>query len=150
MTDETVSPGATASLWTPDLELGIPLIDGQHRKLVDHLSAVRAAIASGKPTREVLQAMAFLEDYTAEHFHTEERYMSQHRYPDIEKHREAHVAFRANVARAVQAVDRRQGRGDAVDLVQRMLISWYVRHIRGTDQKYVDHVKGRNRQAGAD
>ena len=148
MTDDAVAPDATASLWTPDLELGIPLIDGQHRKLVDHLSAVRTAVASGKPAREVLHAMAFLEDYTAEHFRTEERYMDQHGYPDVEAHRQAHAAFRANVARAVQAVDRRQGRGEAVDLVQRMLISWYVRHIRGTDQKYVDHVKGRKKPGG--
>ena len=141
MADNQPSPVPTGPLWTPDLQLGIPLIDGQHRRLVEQLAAVRDAVAAGRGAREVLQAIAFLEEYTTEHFHTEERYMAGHRYPGLERHRAIHAAFRSNVHRAVLAVEKWRGTGPAAELVERMLVHWYLRHIRGTDQKYAAHVK---------
>ena len=37
-----------SKLWSPDLELGIPIIDGQHRNLVHHLELLLEEITKGK------------------------------------------------------------------------------------------------------
>jgi len=128
-------------LWTKELELGIPLIDGQHRKLVAHLQDLDRAVHQGRPMSEVSECIDFLTEYTAEHFHTEERFLADKRYPDLEAHKQQHAAFKANVAKAARAVQTRLAAEQSVKLVQSMVVHWYLDHIRGTDQKYAIYLR---------
>jgi hemerythrin-like metal-binding protein len=134
---------APKTLWTKDLELGLPLIDGQHRKLVGHLQNLDRAVEQGRPMSEVADCIAFLLEYTEEHFHTEERYLTEKRYPDLEAHRQQHQAFRANVSKAARAVQTRLAAAQSVQLVQSMVVHWYLDHIRGTDQQYVTYLRSK-------
>ena len=135
------SAAAPRSLWTKDLELGMPLIDGQHRKLVGHLEDLERAVQLGRPMAEVAQCVEFLTEYTEEHFHTEERFLRQNLYPDLEAHQGQHQAFRANVAKASRAVQIRLAADQSVQLIQSMVVHWYVQHIKGTDQQYVAYLR---------
>ncbi len=40
MTESTPNESIYQNLWNRSLELGIPLIDGQHKKLVQHIEAL--------------------------------------------------------------------------------------------------------------
>lgn len=140
MADASAAP---KSLWTKDLELGLPLIDGQHRKLVGHLQDLERATRLGRPMSEVTQCIEFLTAYTAEHFHTEERFLSERRYPGLEEHKAQHATFKANVAKAAQAVQTRLAEEQSVKLIQSMVVHWYLDHIRGTDQDYVTYLRDR-------
>lgn len=131
------------SLWTKDLELGLPLIDGQHRKLVEHLQDLDRAVQQGRPMAEVAQCIDFLVEYTEEHFHTEEHFLTGKRYPDLEAHRQQHALFKANVTKASRAVQVSLAAEQSVALIQSMVVHWYLDHIRGTDQQYVTYLRGK-------
>ncbi|MFC1526098.1 bacteriohemerythrin [Candidatus Latescibacterota bacterium] len=138
MTDQ---PAAPVTVWVRQLELGIPLIDGQHRKLVEHLDDLNRAVTAGRPMGEVSQCIDFLLQYTEEHFHTEEQFLAEKHYPGLEDHRKLHQTFRANVAKARRAVETRLEQKQSVDLVRSMVIHWYVEHIKGTDQQYATYLR---------
>jgi len=131
------------TLWTPDLELGIPLIDGQHRKLVEHLGRLRQSVEAGRPSREASECVDFLSQYTEEHFQTEERFMAKHYYPQLAEHQRLHEVFRSTVARAERAITTRLEFAQVIQLVQSMLVNWFIEHIKGTDQLYVNNLRER-------
>ena len=135
-------------LWTPDLELGIPLIDGQHKKLVQQLEEVFVAVKTRRPARLVQEALVFLDQYTQEHFHSEERFMAEHGYPGVEDHKAAHQHFRDQVTKAGKYVAVNPHSEKTLQLVQSMLVNWYIQHIKGTDQQYAKYVKNRRLAGG--
>lgn len=132
---------ARPPLWSAALELHIPIIDGQHRRLVAHLQDLQAAIDAGRPRHEVVECLGFLRQYTEEHFRTEERFLEAHQFPALAQHRQLHAAFRANVDKAMRAVDSRLTLEQSVLLVKSMLVHWYLEHIQGADMQYADHLR---------
>ena len=138
MADEDGKRADRASLWTTDLELGIPLIDGQHKNLVQHLEMLIEMLERERPVAAVRDCLFFLHKYTEEHFFTEERYMGQHDFPGLADHAEEHEKFRRTVEKAVRFVQTDMGRKKAPQLVQSMLVNWYIQHIKGTDQAYAE------------
>lgn len=127
----------TTPLWSPALALGIPLIDGQHKNLIERLDALLKALAADRPAHhEVRQCLAFVEKYTQEHFQTEERYMALHAFPGLAVHQELHRDFQTKVARARRFIEANSRSDQSEQLVRSLLYNWYVHHIRGADQEY--------------
>jgi hemerythrin-like metal-binding protein len=125
------------AIWSPKYELGIPLIDGQHKRLVDEMEALLKSMKGRRTGKSVQECLDFLDIYTSEHFHTEERLMRQQGYPDLEAHLKAHQYFRDTVAKAQTFINLNPGSVKSLQLVQSMVINWFLKHIKGTDQKYV-------------
>ena len=124
------------NLWKSSLELGIPLVDGQHRNLVQHLEALFLSVEQGQPEDKVRSCLMFLEKYTQEHFHTEEQFMQKHGYPGVADHLKAHAQFRSNVKKAGLLIMSDPGSEKSLQLLESMLMNWYMEHIQGMDQKY--------------
>jgi hemerythrin len=141
MTDSPSPIGGEESLWSKRLALGIPLIDGQHRNLVERLEALLKALQSGHPAHELRQCLDFVERYTQEHFQTEEHYMQLHSFPGIEAHQELHRQFRESVRKARRFIEGDPQSSQSLKLVRSILINWYLQHIRGNDQEYVAHFR---------
>ena len=129
-------------LWDPALEFGIPLIDGQHHRLVMNLEDILAAV--GDTTFVLNQCLQFLVKYTHEHFQTEERLMAEHQFPGLEEHARAHAAFRTSMAKAVKLVSKAKDPAECTQLVKSMMVNWYVAHVTGLDQKYAEFFRRRN------
>ena len=124
-------------LWDPALESGIPLIDGQHRRLVDNLEDILSA--TGDTQAVMSQCLHFLIKYTHEHFQTEERLMAKHRFPGLSEHAKAHAAFRESMAKAVKLIANTPDPEESTKLIKSMMVNWYVKHITGMDQKYSEY-----------
>lgn len=129
-------------LWDPALEIGIPLIDGQHRRLVMNLEDILAAV--GDTTAAMRQCLQFLVKYTHEHFQTEERLMSEHGFAGLAEHTRAHAAFRESMAKAVKLVAKATDPAECTKLIKSMMINWYVAHVTGLDQQYAAYFRSRN------
>ena len=127
----------TSTIWSSEYELGIPLIDGQHKRLIEQLDALMKALKSLRTERVVRKCMEFLDTYTDDHFHTEERLLREHGYPHLDAHLEAHKYFRETVLKARDFIQANPRSDKSVQLVQSLLVNWFVKHIRGTDQEYV-------------
>lgn len=118
--------------WTADLELGIPLIDEQHKELVRLINILDAAPhAADSVVDELL-------DYVSYHFSEEEGLMARAGYVGLSEHAKTHEAFIAKLCEFDVAA-RSENPGAGRDL-HYFLVSWLMHHIMHTDTLYVSAV----------
>lgn len=123
--------------WTQDLESGIPVIDAQHKRIVDYINELSTACQTGneKETQNVIEGLL---DYTITHFQFEEDLQEKAGYPFLKAHRRIHEIFMKKVA----AIRERSAKGEdiAYELLD-LLNGWLVSHIKSEDRDYVESVK---------
>ena len=123
--------------WTSDLDTRIPVIDRQHRRIVDYINRLATVIDSGKPD-DVSEVLEELVDYTLTHFAFEEELMEMVEHPYVDTHRKTHGLF----AEKMNGYKARYGEGEDVarDL-NATLRSWLVNHIKHDDGDYAAAVR---------
>jgi hemerythrin len=119
--------------WGPDLEIGIPEIDEQHRVLVDLANRLHEELKTDKRGVESQKAVAGLFAYSATHFADEEAYFSKFNFPSFPAHAASHAAFMARAAE----LEERLGSGSPAETeeVLSFLVSWIRRHIAREDRE---------------
>jgi hemerythrin len=76
--------------WKTGYEIGIDLIDTQHRQLVEIISRLETSLSTNTEDREMGNALKFLVDYTNKHFSEEEALMRQSGFPRYEHQKALH------------------------------------------------------------
>jgi hemerythrin len=123
--------------WTRDLEVGIPVIDDQHKRIVAFINELNDALETGN-AEETNHVMEGLLNYTVTHFEFEEELQEKSGYPYLKAHRRIHEIFMKKVASIRERGT--QGEDIAPELL-RLLKSWLASHIKGEDRDYVESVK---------
>ena len=124
----------TIAIWEARFETGIPLIDGQHRALFDAINALADSFRAGQASVQVKESLDFLAHYTLEHFDSEERYMREMGYPNLQQHIQEHTQMLARV----QDLQVRQEGGFMVTAdVALFFADWLAHHINEVDMGYV-------------
>ncbi len=116
--------------------LGLSIIDEEHKKVIDIINMVIAAKQHDNYPGEVEKMLHEMIDFSWRHFKTEERYMLEFDYPEYQYHKEEHFDF-------VQRMNSYFGRvvdGDyhVANEILEYLKEWLLKHIQGTDAKYVE------------
>lgn len=140
--------------WDSSYDLGIPMVDEQHRKLValcdrfhSELLAVRGN-AAGPGWKEALsEALRETAQYANTHFSQEEELMQVAGYVNLEFHRSCHKEFIDAVTDILNAFQK-------VTLQTAMefasyLKNWVLFHIAYEDQHFSKCVREHLRQTGA-
>lgn len=131
--------------WKSRYELGIPLIDEQHKRLFFLLNQLHQAVL-GKAGREDVESIfSMLMRQTVEHFHTEETFMAQMEFTGLEAHRVQH----AKLMDGLNGLEARFRSGDAsmAMLVTTFLGNWLRHHIQEGDRAYAEFLAARESQA---
>ena len=82
-----------------------------------------------------METLAFLRDYTVEHFRSEEEIMLKYNYPDYAEHKKDHDDFVASVLE-LEASIQNQGATVVTTLkLNRTLTDWLLSHISKSDMK---------------
>lgn len=134
-------------IWDSKLELGIPIIDRQHRHLVDlcntlHKDLMTYSATSGGTTRwrelisNVLREMV---DYTKSHFGLEEKLMQEAEFEGLPQHRHEHQEFIEKVAYLLKGFSSASLQ-TAFEIV-RFLRDWILSHVAHSDRLYVKSLK---------
>ena len=120
-------------------ELGIEVIDAQHRRFYELLGKVVVARTAGLGERAVLEVLDDMVTYVDEHFAAEEGYMREFGYAGLEAHRALHAGF----VRKIMEVSREARRGvdNLDDALLTYLGNWFTAHIRHEDPKYAELFK---------
>ena len=123
--------------WTRDLESGIPVIDAQHKRIIEFINELHDARQSGSAS-ETNQVMEGLLNYTVTHFEFEEGLQEKAGYPFLKAHQRIHEIFMKKIA----DIRSRSTAGEEVahELLT-LLKGWLVSHIRSEDRDYVESVK---------
>jgi hemerythrin len=126
-------------LWQDKFELGIPLIDEQHKTLVGYIETTKELIQDAEDGidcyDEIARVLGELESYTVEHFKEEEALMKKFNYQNLNQHAMEHANFVAKVHVFLETdIDENQ-----IPVLEEMvvfLLDWLVGHILNSDKKY--------------
>ncbi len=118
--------------WTPDLTVGVDLVDEQHKRLFSEVDKLVTA-ANQKDFTLVGKTFDFLAAYAVEHFASEEKLMRDGNYPGMAAHISQHRSFVRDFV-ALKATYERDGATVVVVLkLNNWLFHWLWNHVRGSD-----------------
>ncbi len=125
--------------WGPKLEIGIGIIDSQHRRLVALINQLDEAITAGRGSDVVAETLKGLIDYTHTHFRTEQELLKEHNYEDYALHCREHRIF-------TDQIEIYRDRLDAGSLrissdVMGYMRGWLLTHIGSSDRAYLRTLK---------
>ena len=121
--------------WKPEYELGIPIIDEQHRGIVTTINSLYYGIQHnfGKEILAPITDMVY--DYTRIHFQTEESFLEKIDFPNAEKHHELHRVLSSKLAKTERDSILNRDPYEFIDFLK----SWWVNHICREDLIYRDY-----------
>lgn len=116
--------------WSARFEVGIEVIDGQHRHLLELINRLQEALSSGNDLDELLESLRELVRYTEHHFATEERLMDEVG-ATAERHRGEHRHLLEGLMRFTSKLDTA-----SVSESSHFLKDWLFRHIDEVDRPF--------------
>jgi hemerythrin len=124
-------------VWRDESNLGIPIIDEQHRAIVTTINSLHYFIQEGRGLEALLPTFNILEQYTRIHFYTEEALMERADYTDLDKH----IALHEELAKETKRIAREASSDKEPELALKFLKEWWLDHINGEDRHYAEAVK---------
>jgi hemerythrin-like metal-binding protein/diguanylate cyclase (GGDEF)-like protein len=123
--------------WETRYEVGIDVIDGQHRHLLELINRLAADLHAGRDFDPLLDSLKDLVRYTEHHFATEERLMDEVGAA-AERHRAEHRRLEESLARLTLRLD-----AQGVSESSRFLRDWLFRHIEEVDRPFAVLLRNR-------
>ncbi len=124
--------------WNEGLNIGIDVIDAQHRTIADNLNRLARVRHEGGGPEELEQVFEQTADYALFHFGFEEELLEEAGYELLSSHRRAHAVF---VDRVRELQDRFRAGENTSEALHALLADWLFNHIRHEDRAYVDTVR---------
>ena len=124
--------------WTSEMELGIPVIDEQHKRIVDYINDLHHAIEENNKQKVLIVAENVI-SYTHDHFNYEETLLKKAGYVLTEPHIAVHNRFKESAEQMKQDVVN----GDSIEAAKKMrssLTIWITNHIKKEDADYAESV----------
>lgn len=125
-------------MWTEQLNIGIEVIDQQHRRIVEYINQLDDARSNNLSREEIRWLINDLVDYTISHFAFEESMQEEAKYPFFKSHKKVHDLFAQRVGEFQAKFE--QGE-DVTKGLNSMLVTWLFNHIKRDDADYVETVK---------
>lgn len=125
-------------VWSPQLVIGNPKIDEEHKELIRIANALLRSMNEGRSKNDFSKILHELREYTVFHFNNEEEFMRSVNYPDLRKHMDEHTELK----RKVKDFQRDLFLGEGADFVRlrEMLKGWLVGHILECDLKIKSYL----------
>lgn len=121
--------------WLSSMEVGVDVIDDQHKSLVEKVNKLLEACEKMDNNQEVAETMEFLQDYVVSHFDTEKELMKKYDYPETEEHLAIHKDF---VETFLGFKKRFETEGITTKFVtdfNQTMVDWLLQHIAEVDSK---------------
>ncbi|MGV2948209.1 bacteriohemerythrin [Acinetobacter sp. F9] len=123
--------------WNESYNIGIDVIDKQHRQILDYINALEEIRGTGQRDR-IKEVLNDLIDYTQSHFSFEENLLEQVSYQYLPSHRGIHELF----VKRLNDYRLKFEKGESIENdLYRLLSKWLINHIQHDDQDYVDAVR---------
>jgi hemerythrin len=128
--------------WTPNLSVGVPMIDEQHKTWFEKADKLFEAGKNNQAKEYVGELLNFLEDYTRKHFADEEQYMLSIRYPAYSEQKAAHADFIRQLKKLRADYDASGGNLLVILGANQLVLQWLTQHISNMDKKIGQFAKG--------
>lgn len=121
--------------WTKQYEIGIELIDQEHRLIVENYNQLYLAVYENKGIEYYGKILDFLMDYVAIHFRHEEALQKQLSYPAAAEHQKLHMAFEKQVKELYASYQDKEICQKDLVLICLFIKKWLLEHILVEDKK---------------
>lgn len=121
--------------WDATMSVGVEEIDAQHKTLISLINEAYEAIQK-HDEHMMTDLIVKMADYATVHFTTEEGYMKENGYPNIEGHKFLHVKF----TQEVEAFKKNQFERTNFSKIFVFLSRWLTQHIMEEDMQYVPYM----------
>lgn len=121
--------------WNESLVIGLPLIDMQHKQLLDQMDELLEALNNKQDPKQIVNIMGYLDMYVNNHFGYEEQCMNFKKCPVAGKNKVAHEYFKTRLGAIRQMIDNHGTSELIAKQVSVELLGWFVNHIRTIDVK---------------
>lgn len=129
------------STWNDSLKIGIPLLDLQHKQLIDQMDQLLEAMGSQKESQELKSILGFLDMYVNNHFNYEQSCMEMYKCPVACQNKNAHARFLKVLQEVNNQIDRKESPSLVSVRIKRELLDWFVSHIKSIDTRLTPGVK---------
>jgi hemerythrin-like metal-binding protein len=124
-------------VWKPDYDLGIPIIDEQHRGIVAIINSLHYGMQNGY-IKEMFEAIVDMANrYTLIHFRVEEDIYAKAEYPGREHHHDMHNAL---MMKQTEIGKKCLAEKDPYQLMD-FLKKWWINHICNQDMHFKDYLQ---------
>lgn len=127
--------------WTKNLEVGVELIDSQHKMWFDKAAQLFEAGKSGKSKEYIIQMFDFLDEYTKTHFKDEEKYMTSIKYPELSSQKQLHQGFIKKLSELRKDYETAGANITVILGANQFILEWLTQHISNADKKIGIYVK---------
>lgn len=124
--------------WREDLEVGHPMIDADHQRLVMMMNTLLEAVLEDRGEDVLGEILDGLVVYARTHFAREEKEMRLHHYPDMTAHIREHARFIHEIS-GFQIRFRAGDTALSLGLI-RFLRVWLIDHILTVDRRLADYL----------
>ncbi len=126
--------------FTPDLEIGIPLIDSQHREYIRRLNLFNDKCYEGIDEAEIEEHFRFVESYALEHLDSEEFFMRENGVPVYDEQVKMHDYFKRQLEAIKVQIEVNGYNPENLESLHGLLVDWFLNHIRKCDKQVAGAV----------
>lgn len=128
--------------WNQENNLGITIIDEQHRGIVATINSFHYCMQKGFGCDAVKPTLDMLVQYTLLHFKTEEALLEETGYGFHDKDMvSGHIALHRELMRRTIDIARNPKTHEDPRIALNFLREWWLHHINAEDRKYVAFVR---------
>ena len=120
-------------VWKPEYDLGIPIIDEQHRGIVTIINSLYFGTQTNYIKNIFFPIINMLRSYADIHFQTEECYIKAIDYPGAARHCSLHQEYTLKLA----WIERENFIGKDPHQLMEFLKKWWLGHICEEDVKFM-------------
>ncbi|BDQ36708.1 hemerythrin [Pseudodesulfovibrio nedwellii] len=122
--------------WDETMSVDVNELDTQHQELIALMNESYEAIQRhDEPALYLL--IGKMRTYAAMHFETEEKYMRENNFPDLENHQKLHKKFNEDVNEFQRNLFNKTNFSQIFVFLSR----WLTNHIMEQDKKYLAYIK---------
>ncbi len=131
-------------LWKDNYELGVPLIDAQHKELFrrveSFLQVLRSEVCWDEKVQKVNETLEFMKGYVVEHFRDEEEYQRSIGYSRYEAHKQIHTGMVDYVLDFSKQYEQSNNDEQLIQQFGGRLLAWLINHVAAEDQRIADYA----------
>ncbi len=143
-TKNNYKKGVNNMLWKDKYELGVPLIDTQHKELFrrveSFMQVLRAEDNWDEKIPQLNETLEFMKRYVVEHFRAEEEYQQSINYPGYEAHKEVHNGMVDYVKEVSKQYENSNYDEQLMQQFGGRLLAWLINHVAAEDQRIADYA----------
>jgi hemerythrin len=123
-------------VWKPEYDLGIPIIDEQHRGIVTIINSLFYSMQNKHGEDMLMPVYGMINDYTHIHFKTEEDFLEKCDYPALKEHKEFHRELIDKLNKVGKDSLRQRDPKEFFAFLK----EWWINHICNKDRAFLDYL----------